>query len=498
MNNEIQQISARKRVYTKRDLAILALCAPLCFLYVKTFSAADKSLGRCLVCIMLLVLGEVYLRMSGRAMSADRKGIFFGISALVLSVGLVMTSNATVQIFSALYIFFAFVLRIYYAGGNGVGSVGDVGFAADVIRSAVIMPFGSFSGAFEAVAFVGRGKGKGIGRNILIALIGLAVAFVPALIVCVLLSYDSGFTEMTNSFFDLIFSDGFGILRDILFALFVLSFVFGAFYSSAHSRFTHILGSERCASVSNCISFAPTVLSVFAVLPFLVIYAVFFASQAEIYVSAFTGVLPDGFTYSEYARDGFFQLCAVSFINFLIIICTSVFSKDKKNVLLRICHFTLSVMTLALLATAASKMIIYVGAYGLTELRILSSAFMVFLAVCFVLFIIKQFLPKVNTFAGTFVCAFLILALLSLGNADGICADYNAYRYASGTLAEYDISELAYGDSGIAALERLAEKYGDTDAEKLLREAAREERKKEIFSYTVPFFRSELILKKYK
>ena len=304
---------------------------------------------------------------------------------------------------------------------------------------------------------------------------------------------------MTYSFFDFIFSDVFGFIGDAVLTLLVLPFVFGAFYSSAHSRFRNVFNSEQCTSVSKRISFAPTVLSIFAVLPFLVIYAVFFASQTEIYISAFTGVLPDGFTYSGYAREGFFQLCAVSFINFIIIICTSVFSKDKKNVFLRVCHLILSVMTLALIATAASKMVIYVGAYGLTELRILSSAFMIFLAVCVVLFIIKQFLPKVNTFAGAFVCAFLILAVLSLGNADGLCADYNAYRYASGTLTEYDISELAQSESGIVALDRLAERYGDTKAEKLLREATRvENNKRKIFSYTVPFLRSEAILKKYK
>jgi hypothetical protein len=99
-----------------------------------------------------------------------------------------------------------------------------------------------------------------------------------------------------------------------------------------------------------------------AALPILVIYCIFFASQGKVYLSAFSGVLPQNFSYAEYAREGFFQLCSVSIINLIIIVAVITFMKKKTkaaSVLLKIVSLIFSVFTLVLIATAIAKLVMY-------------------------------------------------------------------------------------------------------------------------------------------
>ena len=114
----------------------------------------------------------------------------------------------------------------------------------------------------------------------------------------------------------------------------------------------------------------------------------FFISQAGYFLSAFTNSLPEGFTYADYARRGFFELFAIALINLGVTCFMSLFSKKagrEKPFALKFYSVMISVFTLILIATAMSKMIMYINRYGLTALRFYTSWFMVLLAMIFVL-----------------------------------------------------------------------------------------------------------------
>ena len=49
------------------------------------------------------------------------------------------------------------------------------------------------------------------------------------------------------------------------------------------------------------------------------VYLLFFGAQAATLFSAFAGVRPEGLTYAEYARQGFFELCGVAMINLAVL-----------------------------------------------------------------------------------------------------------------------------------------------------------------------------------
>ena len=64
-----------------------------------------------------------------------------------------------------------------------------------------------------------------------------------------------------------------------------------------------------------------------------VVYLVYLFSQLAYFFNAFRGLLPEGydFSYAEYARRGFFELCAVAGINLVLLMGAMLFSRKKEG-----------------------------------------------------------------------------------------------------------------------------------------------------------------------
>ena len=113
-----------------------------------------------------------------------------------------------------------------------------------------------------------------------------------------------------------------------------------------------------------------------AVLLFSVLYIAFFALQASYFLGGFNHTLPEGFIFSQYAREGFFELCRVMAVNFLLLWLVtrmSEVSDNKKNSrLLKTSCLLLLIESLLFAAIAASKIALYISVYGWTAKRIQS------------------------------------------------------------------------------------------------------------------------------
>lgn len=78
--------------------------------------------------------------------------------------------------------------------------------------------------------------------------------------------------------------------------------------------------------------------------------------------------LPENYTYANYAREGFFQLLAVSIINFVIVlVCLHLFQESKT---LRIILTMVCGCTFIMIFSSALRMILYIESYSLTFLRL--------------------------------------------------------------------------------------------------------------------------------
>ena len=100
------------------------------------------------------------------------------------------------------------------------------------------------------------------------------------------------------------------------------------------------------------------------------LYGLFMAFQARYLFGAFWGVLPAGFTYAQYARQGFFQLLQTALLNGCVLAGVWLTARrGARLALLRGLCGALCALTLLLLATAGAKLGLYVGAYGWTVQR---------------------------------------------------------------------------------------------------------------------------------
>ena len=158
--------------------------------------------------------------------------------------------------------------------------------------------------------------------------------------------------------------------------------------------------------------------------------------------------------YSEYARRGFFELCFVSVINLAIILALNLFCKDnnkeERPAAVKAMTCILSVFTLLLISTAVSKMFMYIRVYGLTQLRVYTSWFMLLLFVLFTSVILSVITKKVNLSKVTVTAFVIMFAALSFCNIDGVIAKYDLNEYSKGNLPYFSFSMMSDLSSGAA------------------------------------------------
>lgn len=235
-------------------------------------------------------------------------------------------------------------------------------------------------------------------------------------------------------------------------------------YRCGNAR-TELLSRRSCEKLRQEVKFLPLTMSAAVFLPPLLLYLLFFISQSEYYLSAFTGRLPEGFVFSRYAREGFFNLCAVAALNALLLLFLSLFTKKRQNGVPalpeRIGGILLSAATLLLIATAMAKMGMYISVYGLSLRRLLASLAMGFLALAFLSVILTRAFTtkkrKLRLFPILLCLFFLFSCAFTTVDLKAVVAEYNADAYLNGEIVPADPESIAaLGESGIPALVRLA------------------------------------------
>lgn len=133
--------------------------------------------------------------------------------------------------------------------------------------------------------------------------------------------------------------------------------------------------------------------------------------------------LPEGMTYAKYARGGFWELLFVSFINIImVLICMYIFSESK---LLKIVLTIVSGCTFIMIFSAAYRMILYIGVYHMTLLRVLVLWFLMVLTLVMGGIIISIYQPKFPLFRYILTVISVFYIALSLSRPDTIVGRYN-------------------------------------------------------------------------
>lgn len=250
----------------------------------------------------------------------------------------------------------------------------------------------------------------------------LAAAVMLMMIIPLLMSSDRIFSQIFNSIFR--FFSPLNLLRKIDIGNIIgicLTFAFGMFalYAFFAGLFKMNLGGKTQAnpgkiSSATGIAFAGMMTAVY------VLYA---GVQILFLFLRLDQGLPDGVTYSQYAREGFWQLLLVSLINFgTVLVCVRIFAENR---ILKGLLCVISGCTCIMILSAAYRMILYVKEYGLSFLRVLVLWFLAVLLFIFAGIIYSIFRSRFRLFRYITAVVSVGYILLSLSHVDAGIAAYN-------------------------------------------------------------------------
>ncbi len=418
----------------------------------------------------------VYAAKSGHRPKSE--GIFWFAVMMLCGFSYVWVSNQSLMMFLALFL--RLVSLYFTAAAFEVlmdGKTGDY-FAADSLLFLVLVPFRNLSAQFRILRQ--KLERLRIAKEILYGLAG-CLAAVPLLVLIVelLSGADDNFATILSDGLWYLFGRWGYFIRTGILALPVGAYLYGQMYGCAKGRGTDALTVGKVKKSLRAWAVVPMAGMIPALIGMVILYLLFIGLQGSYYLDALRGVLPEGFTYSEYARQGFFELTAVSIIN-LGIICLAQLLRRRKpggkkasGDFLKYYIVALCVRTLFLIATAMTKMFLYIRAYGLTPLRVIPSLFMVFLAMIFLLTAASRFvrIPVMRISVYVFAAGFTLLALCGM---DGRIAAYNLARYQAGTLEGIPGETLVRGRLASALPMYELWMHGDDDTKLQLERLANE------------------------
>ena len=393
---------------------------PFSYPFILLAGMGTGTVGHLLFAAGFVVSLAVYIAFKRKKPALS--GVLAAAGALALAASQMTHCNGVIHFLTA----GLFLLLLCYAAYAAMGHRRKGQIFSDILYAAIVTPFSGLFCWFGIVkrAMSGSRKGKRAGHVAIGLLIALPVTVAAA---ALLVRADAAFSELVNRFFSGFWVRLWSNIGYILLGFPVALFAFGLMYNSAHARHVNTVDPETTAKTRQSLRIAPPVITVSALTPVMLTYLAYFAVQFAYFTAAFASVLPQGYNHSEFARRGFFELCAVAGLNLVLLLCAMSFSKKTNTTK----HFNaaLSVFTLAFIGIAVSKMVMYIESWGFTRLRVYTTWFMTVLAVLFVLLLLKQYWRRLRV-APIFIAAFLALyALLAFGRTDAAIASLNVEYY---------------------------------------------------------------------
>ena len=453
-NNAVIEEKKPRLMPTVRDRLFFVAVLVACFTLF-SLSLGGFGVGNSIYFVLLYILSAVYL-----SPWKIKRGfpVLCGVLGFMLSIG--FSVSAYQPVISFLSVIAVEVLYLIFIGGitdNLVYGSETVAVTKDAVRIV-------FSDAVEECGAPFRSNrkkadGAVVLRNLVRIALGISVSVpVIAVVLPLLMESSPAFDKFLTAIFKARHNNTlWHVLGALALAPFTCGMLFSQKYKTAKKKVKIDEGFKKWEGFDSV-----GVLAFISVIS--VVYVLYVVSQLGYFFSAFAGEIPDAVkTAADYARRGFFELCIVSAINFVLMLV--VLFKTNKGGVYKHCR-ALAVFVAGfsgmLIVTALSKMLLYIKLYGLTVKRILPSVFMLVLLFAFALAVVRVFvtrLPYMRYF--TVFCAVLLI-LMSYADLGAVSANYNAHAYLDKDYAWHtDSIEIDYltelGVSAVPALVRLAE-----------------------------------------
>ncbi len=337
---------------------------------------------------------------------------FYIICSVLLGISTFSTDSAPIQFFNFIGILLligSFMVHHTYEDSKWdfAKYLGTVLYTAISAVAYVIQPFMDFDFFLKNRSKKPRGKGKYVWYGLLITIPLLMV------VLALLSSADMVFEKLITKLFrfgEFVPADFFGIL-------FLTIFAFFAAYSYLCAVVSRDLKEEMTDKRTGEPIIAITFTSVLTV-----VYLVFCLIQV-VYLFMGGMQLPQGYSYAEYARQGYFQLLFVCLLNLvLVLVCLRRFREHK---VLKAVLTVLSGCTYIMIISSIYRMLLYVSAYCLTFTRVLVLWSLVVLLILLTGIVISIFKPVFPLFRYCMIVVTCSYLCLSFSHQDYWIAAYN-------------------------------------------------------------------------
>lgn len=415
---------------TVRDLIFFALFAVGAFLTRQIGIACGLHLGYSLSYIFVFAVTTIYL--GEQKITADWFTTVCGALSLAAAVSMTFTDDSLFMFFGICLTCLFYVLYVDSLTGSGKKAFNGISIIKQLFHSSVVITLSNFLTPWRSMAKSKKGGKKGI--EVLIGVV--ACIPVAAVMIILLANADDVYASMVDKITSHISSFFVSLFFAALIFVFLLPYIFA--HKNAQSKDSVLSFKRRLPTGVSC--------AFLACLCF--VYISYLFSQLAYFFSAFRGLLPTGYTfsYAQYARQGFFEMCAITALNFIILCFIAAKSKRSKGggipksvkgLCCAVCLFCVIFDF-----TAMSKMALYIHYFGLTRLRLLTALFMVMLLFLAALYAVHLFSPKFSYMKTAVIVIGCAVLLVSFVNVDAVIAKYNISAYENGSIEELDIGYL--------------------------------------------------------
>ncbi len=426
-------ITKPQRNFQPHDAISAVGCMVLGFLFARYLVVLPDGFVTSAVFLLMFFCTLWYHHKCGYKTQVGQKVLAVVICLFACSFS--VTASPLLHTFTAVFLIIA-MCWYHYAVAHGHNRIPRF-FFFYLTRLHIMDEFGA---GYEVIGK--RLKNSKVGSKLRMICISLLISLPLTWVVAALLSSaDAGVATLLKHIGKLFTEDFFEIFWEFLIGLLVGAWMFAAMYCATNkTRYPEICDTafEQELEKKRII---PTLGLCASITPICLLYAAYVISQINYFCSAFFGKLPDTMSYAEYARRGFFELCAIAVLNLIVILVTTGCCKHtegKQPTAAKIYGCVICLFTLFIIATAIAKMVLYINAYGLTRLRLYTTWFMVLLAIVFVVILAMQFTNRLHP-ARILVTSFTVMfALLVFSRPDALVAEYNITRWQNGTLKDPD------------------------------------------------------------
>lgn len=363
------------------------------------------------------------LCLSKLGISLQKGSAFYMVGSMLLAVSTFCTDDARIIFMNKLGILLllvSFLLnQIYDTAQWGLGNY------VSAILTTLFCSLGCLNRPFQDGRSYRRTFIKGRSEKVWYAVVGLVAAIPLFFLIFVLLMFaDAVFREMSEALFDSIHFT----------TVFQIAAMAAGCFLAVYCVLSFLCEKKLKEKVQDRRHGEPVLaITVTGMLTFL--YLIFSVIQI---LGLFLGKLqlPDGYTYARYAREGFFQLLAVSVLNLIIVLAAIIFFRESR--LLKGVLAVMCLCTFIMIASSAMRMIMYIRSYHLTFLRIFVLWSLAVLALLFfgvLIGIFKKSFPLFRYSCVIVTCCYLVL---SFGHPDYWIARVNVAK------AETDYLYLSY------------------------------------------------------